>query len=104
MHSSLRLLSYEKIYDNFIEIGIEDVICAGTIPNNMISGLGLKKISFINPNAEFDYTYAAIVKNGIVERWFIDEYNSDDTSSAINVFRLFEDYTNIISAWEGSAR
>ena len=120
--SKKQILAYEDMYDHFIDIGITDIYCISVNSESLQQTVALwyniHKIKFISDwngyitngidmlvdkrdekLGMYSKRYAAIVKDGFVERWFKDDEQMYEKSSPMNVFLHYEDYANLLNHW-----
>ncbi|WP_394889900.1 peroxiredoxin [Mesorhizobium sp. AaZ16] len=99
--STYQLPSFEELYDEFEKLGIEAIYCVSVndafVMNAWGKALGLQKVELV-PDGSGEFTrkmgmlvakdnlgfgmrswrYAALINNGVVERWFEEEGFSDN--------------------------
>lgn len=99
--STYQLPNFEKLYDEFTSLGIDEIYCISVndafVMNAWGKGQGVKNVKLI-PDGSGEFTrkmgmlvakhnlgfgmrswrYAAVVNNGVVEQWFEEEGFSDN--------------------------
>lgn len=131
--STYQLPNYEKMYEQFKEIGIDEIYCMSVndsfVMNAWAKSQNLKNVKVIpDGNGEFtrkmgmlvdksnrgfgmrSWRYAAIIDDGNIERMFVESTVEDQAetdpygeSSPENVFKHFEDYANNLKQWESKS-
>ena len=100
--SNYQLPGFDQHYDQFKELGIDDIICVSVndsfVMNAWAEYLGVKKVKML-PDGNADFTrqlgmlvkkedkgfgnrswrYAAIVNDGVIENVFVEEGRGDNT-------------------------
>ena len=102
--STYQLPGFEEKYDEFVSLGIDDIYCLsvndGFVMNAWAKELGIEKVKLI-PDGSCHFTrslnmdvlksnvgfgirswrYAAIINNGIVEKFFVEDGQSDNVEN-----------------------